>query len=200
MALVTTDYLKPITFLVVDDKSYMRRVIKNVLETLGAKTIEECNNGKDALNIIKNWPPDVVLTEYWLAPLNGVELLRTVRSNKGPLRFTPIIMVTGETRREKVIGARNAGVTEYVAKPITAKGMFLRIREVIEKPRPFVDSRAYFGPDRRRRTEVMAEGQERRGHDVPRPAPVGPEGKEGLTQEQIDRLVAGDDIKDFGLK
>jgi len=199
MALVTTDYLKPISFLVVDEKQYMRRVIKGVLETLGAKMIEECSNGKDALNIIKQWPPDVVLTEFWLNPLNGVELLRIVRNEKGPVRFTPIIMITAETRREKVIGARNAGVTEYIAKPITAKGVFLRIREVIERPRPFVDAKSYFGPDRRRRMEVMAEGQDRRG-DNTRPRPVGPEGNEGLTQDQIDRLVAGDEIKDFGIR
>jgi CheY-like chemotaxis protein len=199
MALVTTDYLKPISFLVVDDKSYMRRVIKSVLETLGAKMIEEADNGRQAMNMIRQWPPDVVLTEYWLAPMNGVELLRAMRTDKGPVRFTPVIMVTAETRREKVIAARNAGVTEYVAKPITAKGMFLRIREVIERPRPFVDSKAYFGPDRRRRTEVMAEGQDRRGLGE-RPKPVEKEGAEGLTQEQIDRLVAGDEIKDFGLR
>ena len=199
MALVTTDYLKPISFLVVDDKSYMRRVIKNVLETLGAKMIEEANNGREALHMIRQWPPDVILTEYWLNPMNGVELLRALRTDKGNLKFTPIIMVSAETRREKVISARNAGVTEYVAKPITAKGMFLRIREVIERPRPFVDSKAYFGPDRRRRTEVMAEGQDKRGLGV-RPKPVEKEGAEGLTQEQIDRLVAGDEVKDFGLR
>jgi DNA-binding response OmpR family regulator len=200
MALVTTDYLKPISFLVVDDKPYMRRLIKGVLETLGAKMIDEADNGKDALNYVRNAAPDVVLTEFWLNPLNGVEFLRAVRNDKGPIRFTPIIMITGETRREKVIGARNCGITEYIAKPITAKGVFLRIREVIERPRPFVDSKAYFGPDRRRRVEVMAEGQDRRGMDTARPRPVGPEGNEGLTQEQIDRLVAGEEIKDFGLR
>ena len=199
MALVTSDYLKPISFLIVDDKNYMRRVIKNVLETLGAKTIEEATGGEEAVSMIRHRPPDVVLTEYWLSQMNAVELLRALRTEQGPLRFTPIIMVTGETRREKVIGARNAGVTEYIAKPITAKGMFLRIREVIERPRPFVDSRAYFGPDRRRRLEVLGDGKERRGLGV-RPKPVGKEGAEGLTQSQIDRMVAGDDIKDFNTR
>ncbi|MDX2144893.1 MAG: response regulator [Rhodospirillaceae bacterium] len=199
MALVTTDYLKPISFLVVDDKSYMRRVVKGVLETLGAKHIEEASNGREALNIIRQWPPDIVLSEWWIAPLSGLELLRVVRAEKGPVRFTPVIMVTSETRRERVIGARNAGVTEYVAKPITAKGLFLRIREIVERPRPFVDTSVYFGPDRRRRTEVMNQGEDRRGMSD-RPRPVEAEGKEGLTQEQIDRLVAGEEIKDFGLR
>ncbi len=199
MALVTSDYLKPISFLIVDDKNYMRRVIKNVLETLGAKTIEEATHGEEAVAMIRHRPPDVVLTEYWLHHMNAVEMLRSLRTENGPLRFTPIIMVTGETRREKVIGARNAGVTEYIAKPITAKGMFLRIREVIERPRPFVDSRAYFGPDRRRRLEVLSDGKERRGLGQ-RPKPVEKEGAEGLTQSQIDRMVAGDEIKDFNTR
>ena len=69
MALVTSDYLKPISFLIVDDKNYMRRVIKNVLETLGAKVIEEATNGEEAVSMIRHRPPDVVLTEYWLSQM-----------------------------------------------------------------------------------------------------------------------------------
>lgn len=199
MALVTTDYLKPISFLVVDERAYMRRVIKSVLETLGGKQIEEAEDGKEAWASIKAWTPDVLLTERWLATMNGIELLRVIRQDKSSIKFLPVIMITSETRREQVISARNAGVTEYVAKPITAKGLFLRIREVIERPRPFVDTSVYFGPDRRRRSEVMNSGQDRRGTTTaPRPQ-EGPMG-EGLTQEQIDRLVAGDSISDTNLK
>jgi DNA-binding response OmpR family regulator len=197
MAFVTTDYLKPISFLIVDERSYMRRVIKNVLETLGGKAIDEANDGRQAWNSIKSWAPDILLVERWLATMNGIELLRMIRRDKSPLKFLPVIMITSETRREQVIEARNAGITEYVAKPITAKGLFLRIREVVERPRPFVDTRVYFGPDRRRRSEVMGEGQDRRGSGGARAE--GPLG-EGLSQEQIDRLVAGDNISDSGLR
>jgi DNA-binding response OmpR family regulator len=105
-------------------------------------------------------------------------------------------MVTSETRREKVILARNAGITEYVAKPFNAKSLILRIREVIERPRPFVDVGVYFGPDRRRRTEVMSEGEERRGQGGPRPPVPKEDPRQGLTQEQIDKLVAGDTIRE----
>ncbi len=105
-------------------------------------------------------------------------------------------MVTSETCRGKVIEARNAGVTEYVAKPITAKGLFLRIREVIERPRPFVDVGGYFGPDRRRRAVAIVEDEEdRRGKDTPKPEPEG-DGGDALSQEEIDRLVAGGEITD----
>ncbi len=194
MVQATSDYLKPISFLIVDDKSYMRHVMKGILETLGAKTIDEAEDGKSALMSMRSWPPDIVLTEFRLHPMSGFELLKAIRAEKGTVRFTPVIMVTSETRREKVILARNSGITEFVAKPFNAKNLILRIREVVERPRPFVDAGVYFGPDRRRRTEVLAEGEDRRGMGKP---PPGPEPKSrSMTQDQIDRLIANDSIRD----
>jgi two-component system chemotaxis response regulator CheY len=196
MVAATSDYLKPISFLVVDDRAYMRRVIKGILETLGCKRIDEAHHGGEAMSIMRSWAPDIVITEWLLAPMSGLELLKAVRADKSNIKFTPLIMITSETRREKVILARNAGVTEYVAKPFNAKSLILRIREIIERPRPFVDVGIYFGPDRRRRAEVMSEGEEKRGKGGPRPVGPKEDPKEGLTQEQIDKLVAGDAIRD----
>ncbi len=195
MVSATSDYLKPISFLVADDRAYMRRVIKGILETLGCKRVDEAHHGGEALSIMRSWPPDIVITEWLYGPMSGLELLKAVRADKGNLKFTPMIMITSETRREKVILARNSGVTEYVAKPFNAKSLILRIREVIERPRPFVDVGGYFGPDRRRRAEVMGEGVERRGKGE-RPPPEKTNPREGLTQEQIDKLVAGDNIRE----
>ena len=195
MASATSDYLKPISFLVADDRAYMRRVIKGILETLGCKRIDEAHHGGEALSIMKSWPPDIVITEWLYGPMSGLELLKAVRADKGSLKFTPMIMITSETRRERVILARNSGVTEYVAKPFNAKSLILRIREVIERPRPFVDIGGYFGPDRRRRAEVMGEGVERRGKGE-RPPAEKTNPREGLSQEQIDKLVAGDAIRE----
>ncbi len=131
----TSDYLKPISFLVVDDRAYMRRVIKGILETLGCKRIDEAKDGREALSVMKSWAPDIVITEWLLEPMSGLEMLKAVRADKSNAKFTPIIMITSETRREKVILARNAGVTEYVAKPFNAKSLILRIKEVVERPR-----------------------------------------------------------------
>ena len=195
MVTATSDYLKPISFLIVDDKAYMRHVIKGVLETLGAKQLDEANDGTEALGSIRGWPPDIIFTEYRLNPMSGIELLRAIRKERGTVRFTPVIMVTSETRREKVIEARNAGVTEFVAKPFNAKSLILRIKEVIERPRPFVNAGVYFGPDRRRRSEVLAQGQDRRGR-APAPGEAAGQPGRGMTQEQIDRLVAGDNIRE----
>ena len=193
----TSDYLKPITFLVIDNNVYMRRMLKSVLETLGAKRIEEARDGGDGLAAVRALEPDIVLTGWRMSPVNGLDFLKSVRDQPTPVKFTPIIMVTSETRREKVIEARNAGVTEYIAMPITAKGVFLRIREVIERPRPFVDVGGYFGPDRRRRTVSASEIEEdRRGKGTPRPKAPQKNGGDGLSQDEIDHLVAGGSIKD----
>ena len=178
-----------------DDRAYMRRVIKSILETLGCKRIDEAHHGGEALSIIRSWPPDIILSEALLQPMSGLEMLKAVRADKSSVKFTPIIMITSETRRERVVAARNAGVTEYVAKPFSAKSLILRIREVIERPRPFVDIGAYFGPDRRRRPEVMSQGEEKRGQGGARPADKS-DPRAGLTQEEIDKLVAGDAIRD----
>ena len=193
----TSDYLKPITFLVIDNKVYMRRMLKGVLETLGAKRIEEARDGGDGLAAVRGLEPDIVLTGWRMSPVNGLDFLKSVRDQPTPIKFTPIIMVTSETRREKVIEARNAGVTEYIAMPITAKGVFLRIREVIERPRPFVDIGGYFGPDRRRRTVSINDTEEdRRGKGPPRPEAPPQASGDGLSQDEIDHLVAGGTIKD----
>lgn len=194
MITATSDYLKPISFLVVDDRDYMRRVIKGILETLGCKRIDEAKDGSKALSVMKNWAPDIVISEWLLEPMSGLEMLKSVRAAKSNIRFTPIIMITSETRREKVILARNAGVTEYVVKPFNAKRLIMRIKEVIERPRPFVDASAYFGPDRRKRTEAVTKGQDKRGKGSSSPAAVLEDSKEALTQEQIDKLVAGSEI------
>lgn len=128
--------------------------------------------------------------------MSSLEFLKLVHAEKnGDIRFTPIIMITSGTRREKVILARNCGVMEYVAKPFNAKSPIPRVREVIERPRPFVDIGAYFGPDRRRRAEAISEGAEKRDKGGPRPASK-EDMKASLTQEQIDKLVTGGAIKD----
>ena len=172
-------------------------MLKSVLETLGAKRIEEARDGGDGLAAVRALEPDIVLTGWRMSPVNGLDFLKSVRDQPTPVKFTPIIMVTSETRREKVIEARNAGVTEYIAMPITAKGVFLRIREVIERPRPFVDVGGYFGPDRRRRTVSASEIEEdRRGKGTPRPKAPQKNGGDGLSQDEIDHLVAGGSIKD----
>jgi DNA-binding response OmpR family regulator len=89
-----------------------------------------------------------------------VRQVRTAEDSPNP--FLPIIMMTGHTERHRIFRARDSGVTEFLAKPITAKQLLMRLTNIIENPRPFVRARGYFGPDRRRRSEGY-QGPERRG-------------------------------------
>ena len=117
MASGTSDYLKPISFLVVDDRSYMRRVIKGILETLGCKRIDEAHHGAEAVQIMRSWAPDIVLSEWLLTPMSGLEMLKTVRADKGNLKFTPIIMITSRVGDKHRARAMALGVNDYLGKP-----------------------------------------------------------------------------------
>ena len=115
--------------------------------------------------------------------------MRWLRAQKSEIRFTPFIMVTSQTRLQNVILARNLGINEFVAKPFSANSLIMRIKEVIERPRMFVSSRKYFGPDRRRRAKPTEEGGDRRKSES-----MLLDGR-SLNQDQIDRIVAGDGIR-----
>lgn len=86
----------------------MRHLLKGVLGTLGAKRVEEATDGGDALGAVKSLHPDIVLTEWRMEPVNGLDFLKAIREQPSALKFTPIIMVTSKTRRAKVIEARNS--------------------------------------------------------------------------------------------
>jgi len=158
-----TDYnLTQLKVLVVDDYQPMRIIMKNVLHALGIKDIVEASNGEDALKTLQASLIDIVFTDNLMAPMNGIELVQKIRSGEnGVNAFTPVIMVSGYADLPNIIEARDAGINEFLAKPVSAKLIYLRICSVIEIPRSFVDSDEFYGPDRRRRP-VGIEGGERR--------------------------------------
>ena len=95
--------------------------------------------------------------------INCVEFTRMVRTNEdSPNHFLPIIMITGHSERSRVNAARDAGVNEFLVKPVTAKGLMERLSLIVNRPRNFVKSKQYFGPDRRRRADPNFSGEERR--------------------------------------
>lgn len=144
--------------LVVDDSKYMRTVFREFLNALGVKRgmITECSNGEDALEVFHIFSPDLVITDYLMEPVDGLELTRKIRRDENEIAsFTPIILCTGYTEPDRVVEARDAGVHEVLAKPITAETLYARIRNIVEHPRGFERSDDYIGPDRRRRTEEV---------------------------------------------
>lgn len=158
-------YLENVRFLVVDDNMFIRTTVRLVLKAMGSRDVEEAINGEEALDRIALAQPDIVIVDWEMDPVNGIQLVRKIRGAQDtPYAFLPIIMLTGHSEEARVATARDAGVNEFVVKPFSAQGLFTRIQTVIERPRPFVKVEGYFGPDRRRKRKPY-EGQERRHAD-----------------------------------
>jgi CheY-like chemotaxis protein len=152
--------------LIVEDNAHMRSLLRALLNAIGIKDIAEAIHGGTALEILRERKSDLVLTDLAMKPMDGLEFTRHVRnSGQSPNPFVPIIMITGHTEKHRVEAARDAGVTEFLAKPITAANLFARITEIVERPRAFVRCDSYFGPDRRRRTIEDYAGPWRRADD-----------------------------------
>ena len=155
--------LSSLSFLVIDDNNYMLSIIKTLLKGFGVHRIYEASDAAEAFEEFQNSQMDVVIVDYALETLDGIEFSQLVRTaNDSPNPYVPIIMLTAHSERQKVEEARDAGITEFLRKPICASDLYRRIIEVIERPRPFVRSKTYFGPDRRRRVDENYRGTERR--------------------------------------
>jgi CheY-like chemotaxis protein len=152
--------------LIVEDNMHMRALLRALLNSIGITEIAEAVNGQAAVELLHTHSPDLVLTDLAMAPMDGLEFTRHIRNHEdSPNPFVPIIMVSGHTERHRVEAARDAGVTEFLAKPVNAHNLFSRIAEIVERPRAFVRCDTYFGPDRRRRQLENYAGPRRRAED-----------------------------------
>lgn len=156
--------LRNVSFMVAEDNDFMRELLMEILRAVGVRKIVGASNGKQAIDRFAAVTPDVLLTDWLMSPIDGIALTKYVRTSRSsPNPFLPIIMVTGFTSPDSIIIARDAGVTELMAKPISATGLYHRICHVIAHPRPFVRAAGIFcGPDRRRRLSADYRGAERR--------------------------------------
>jgi len=153
--------------LIVEDNHHMRSLLRALLNSIGVKDIAEASNGNMAIEQLRERKSDLVLTDLAMKPMDGLEFTRYVRNDQNsPNPFVPIIMITGHTEKHHVEAARDAGVTELLAKPITAANLFARIAEIVERPRAFVRCGTYFGPDRRRHRAEGYGGPWRRAEDL----------------------------------
>jgi CheY-like chemotaxis protein len=152
--------------LIVEDNQHMRSLLRSLLNSVGIRDVVEASSGGSALTLLREKKCDLVLSDLAMKPMDGLEFSRTVRTaENSPNPFVPIIMITGHTEKHRVEAARDAGVTEFLAKPITAHSLFSRLAEIVERPRAFVRTEAYFGPDRRRKTLESYAGPWRRHDD-----------------------------------
>lgn len=155
--------LQSLQVLLVDDNASMRAITAAILKSAGVRGIREVEDGAAALQALRDWPADLAVVDFNMAPLNGVEFTRLVRNaGDSPNPYLPIIMMTGHAERARVTEARDAGVTEFMVKPITPRALLQRMQAVIFHPRPFVRTDSYFGPCRRRKDSVGYAGPFRR--------------------------------------
>ena len=119
-----------IKILVVDDMTAMRKILKTLLAQLGYKNVDEAEDGKQALEILKQNPDKygLVITDWNMPHMTGIELVQAIRSDE-KLKHLPILMVTAEAKKENVLAAIKAGVNNYIVKPFTAE----TLKEKIEK-------------------------------------------------------------------
>lgn len=154
--------LETTRILIIDDNPHFRRLLVSVLASMGCRMIEEATDGADGLKSLTHFPADIALVDWRMAPMDGLDFTRFVRTSPdSPNPRLPILMISGHTELHLVLDARDAGVHEFIAKPISAKTLQSRLQATLLSPRHFVRSGTYFGPDRRRR-QVPLKGPDRR--------------------------------------
>lgn len=160
---------RKLSILVVEDTAPMRKLIASVLETMDVGQIYTAENGETGYELTRKYNPDIIISDWHMEPVNGIELTKEIRTNTlSPNRMVPVILITGYSAMGRVAEARDAGVTEFLVKPFSANDLAKRIAYVINKPRDYIDSPHYFGPDRRRRVNPDYKGQLRREEDAAR--------------------------------
>lgn len=155
--------LNRLSVLIVDDNSHMIHIVRTMLRGFGIVHIFEARDPAEALDIAREDAIDLIVLDYQMDMLDGLEFTRMIRTAKDSNnRFVPIVMLTAYTERSRVGAARDSGVTEVCAKPINATELYRKIAACVNEPRAFVKTKTYFGPDRRRRDDKTYKGKERR--------------------------------------
>ena len=118
--------------LVVDDFATMRRILKNVLKQIGFTNIVEADDGSTALAVLKKDKIDLIMSDWNMPKVSGLDLLKAVRSDEA-MKATPFLMVTAEGQKDNVIQAVQAGVSNYVVKPFTADTIKEKLEQMFDK-------------------------------------------------------------------
>jgi two-component system chemotaxis response regulator CheY len=143
--------IQGLNILIVDHNAFMRRMTRMMLMNLGAKSVTEACDGLAALEAIRTCDPDVMLLDWDMPVLNGMEVMRIVRSpGVFPRPNLPIIMLTYRAQRAVVMEALCNGAHEYLIKPTSPKALCDRLMSIVVKPRPMIKLGKYYVPQPRR--------------------------------------------------
>jgi CheY-like chemotaxis protein len=161
---VTT--LNDIHVLVVDDNKQMRILVRCLLRAGGISKVTDVETGAEALDVMRRQVIDLVIVDWRMAPLDGLAFTSMVRRDPAsPNPFVPILMLTAHTELSRVAAARDAGVSGFVRKPVSARLLFDRISSALTDTRMFVRTDTFFGPDRRFSQDPYYAGPMRRESD-----------------------------------
>lgn len=122
-------------FLVVDDFAPMRQIVRKVLEEQGYQHIHEASDGEAALQALRSMPFDLLITDWTMPKMPGIELLKAVRGDPTLARL-PVLMVTGEVKREQIVEATHAGVNGYIIKPFTPQALTDKVNRILYSTAP----------------------------------------------------------------
>jgi len=153
--------------LLADDNANMREIVSAMLTAFGVGRVTQAENGYEALAKLAQTPADVAIVDFRMSPMDGVAFTHHLRhSSDSPDTELPVIMMTGHSEHSRVTTARDAGVTEFVAKPVDLYSLKKRLEAVILRPRPFIRAGDFYGPDRRRQNLPGYQGPWRRRTDL----------------------------------
>ena len=149
--------------LLVDPNPDSLELTSGMLAMTGAQSVRKLTTTTQAIEALRQGPFDIVITEETTAPLNGLEFTAYLRTSEmSPNRRIPILLMAAHADSAYVARARDHGVTEFLVKPLSIDRLLHRLTVMVARPRPFIDSESYFGPDRRRRDGIVYSGTERR--------------------------------------
>jgi two-component system, chemotaxis family, chemotaxis protein CheY len=122
---------KSMPVLIVDDYRTMLRIVRNLLKQIGFDNVEEATDGTEALTKLRAGRFGLVISDWNMEPMTGLQLLQEVRAD-AKLKSTPFIMVTAESKTENIVAAKQAGVSNYIVKPFSAETLKGKIEKVLE--------------------------------------------------------------------
>lgn len=181
--------LSDIEVLVVDDNAQMRLLVRCLLRAGGIFNVTEAETAQAAFQVMQAQRIDLVILDWKMSPTDGLAFTRMVRWREdSPNPYAPIVMLTAHTEVSKVAAARDAGVTGFVKKPISARLLYARISSALTDTRLFIRSADFRGPDRRRGLSPNYAGPFRRESD------------RTVETRESDRSVETLDIEDIKLR
>jgi CheY-like chemotaxis protein len=185
----TQTSLKGVSFIIADSNVYFSSLLFSMLKGFGADKIIQARDAQSATESLQTTKLDVMLCDFLLPPNGGMAFVRGVRLDaNASYRKIPILFMTSDTRISIIKAARDAGANMIITKPLSPKGLYDRLSWVAFDTRAFVESKTYYGPDRRFKIEGFPDGQGRRKGDLP--VEIGADSGPGLSQNEIDSLFA----------